>query len=103
MSFLTGVTNYLSQNKKPLTALLSLSNIKANYSHNSPFQYKNKFTLRAPDKQPPNEVMRRTVHGRILYFYYIFIIKKKKKKKKKKIIIIIIVKAIIKNINILKI
>ncbi|KAL6610821.1 Phytochelatin-domain-containing protein [Neocallimastix sp. 'constans'] len=66
MSFLTGVTNYLSQNKKPLTALLSLSNIKANYSHNSPFQYKNKFTLRAPDKQPPNEVMRRTVHGRRL-------------------------------------
>jgi len=65
MSFLSNVSNSLNvSSKNSLISLLKLTNLKANYSHNSPFQYKNKFTLRPPDKQNPNEVMRRTVHGR---------------------------------------
>jgi len=72
MSFLAGISNSFNLNKKPLTALLSLTNLKANYSHNSPFQYKNKFTLRPPEKQSPNEVMRRTVHGRFIYIKILF-------------------------------
>lgn len=67
MSFLSNVSNSLNvSSKNSLISLLKLTNLKANYSHNSPFQYKNKFTLRPPDKQNPNEVMRRTVHGRRL-------------------------------------